>query len=271
MIPYPKHCCATLVALAGSLAVSAASLAATVTAPSVGDLFLGFRATGGQGNATSYLINLGPDTFFRNATPGSTASLALGNLGADLTATYGANWNTRADVQWSVFGTRGTGFVANYSTREQNPVGLPSVSYNPQDQTQRSNVSGAINDVLVQPGGYLGRDATANSAAATLQPNSNTANSYAFQVGGGSNAFGSLSGWADIEGDFGGGTAGTALDLFRYSGTATSNTATRLGTFSISDSGAVSFAAVPEPGAAGLSLAAAALALTGRRRRTVHV
>lgn len=258
-----------LLALAGLLSAPILASAAVVSAPQPGDIFLAFRALGGTGAPTSYLVNIGVDTTYRNAAAGSNFNVAaLGNIAADLVATYGANWNTRADVQWSIFGTRGTGFIANYASLPQSTTTLPSLAFNPQDQTQRSNVSGAINDVLVQPNGYLGREATVNSTVAVLQPNTGDSSSYAQQVGGGATDFGSLSGWSSIEGNFSSGTAATSLDLYRFSGTSSSNTAALLGTFRISDNGTLNFAAVPEPGSAGLALLAGSLVWAGRRRRT---
>jgi len=76
-----------------------------------------------------------------------------------------------------------------------------------------------------------------------------------------------VSGWNSIEGDFGGGTSGTALDLYRQAGT----TSERLGTFNITNTGSLSFSAVPEPGTTLLAMTGAALGLTRRRRAPARI
>jgi MYXO-CTERM domain-containing protein len=78
----------------------------------------------------------------------------------------------------------------------------------------------------------------------------------------GTTDFGSLSGWSSIEGDFGSGTSGTALDLYRIGGSWVS----QLGTFTLTDAGVLNFTAVPEPSSAGTALALAGAALARRRR-----
>ena len=99
--------------------------------------------------------------------------------------------------------------------------------------------------MLESIGGYRGRDATANSTAATFQPNSADASSYFKQVAtAGTTDFGSLSEWASIEDSFGGGAAATGMDLYRIAGSGV----TRTGTFTISGAGVLTFSA---PAAAG--------------------
>lgn len=260
-----------LLPLAVILASALPSNAAIVANPQAGDIFLGFRASGGQGGSTSYLINLGPDTQFRSppagtAAPGAAFSVFTGgDIGADLVATYGSNWNTRGDLSWGIFGVRSSASSILYASREQNPIGLVTTPWDPLDATARNGTASAITSVLEGVNGYRGRNATANSTTAVLQPNSAEASSYFKQVAtAGTTDFGSLSGWSSIEGDFGGGAAGTALDLYRIAGSGVSP----LGTFTLSDAGVLNFTAVPEPSAAltALSLTGAALV---RRRRTL--
>jgi hypothetical protein len=73
-------------------------------------------------------------------------------------------------------------------------------------------------------------------------------------------------------GNFGNLTDGTALDLFRMTpGNPTSNLAgDYLGTFTIDDSGVVTFSPVPEPGTCVLIGAAAAFLLVVIRRRKIQ-
>lgn len=254
---------AAAVVLAGIIS----SHAATVAAPAAGDLFLGFRASGGQGASVSYLVNIGNDLTYRNSPVGSSFDVSgVGNIGADLISAYGSNWNARADLFWGIFGTRASVNSSVYASREQDPIGTITAPWSALDSTGRNGTSGAITSVISEVGGYTGSDATANSAVATLQPNSGAASSYNRQVASpGTTDFGSLSQWSSIEGDFGSGTAGTALDLYRIGSTGVS----RVGTFSLSDTGILHFAApVPEPGSAALGSAAVLLALRRRRRAT---
>ena len=72
----------------------------------VGDLILGFKATGGQGLATNLEVNLGPASAFYNAAAGSTDVLTRLAV-ADLVEVYGANWASRDDLFWGIAGTAG--------------------------------------------------------------------------------------------------------------------------------------------------------------------
>ena len=91
----------TLLRLLGALTLTGASIAAgaSVTVPVNGDIFLGVRASGGQGSGVSLLINVKDDTTLRNATGGS--NLALATVNTELTAAFGPNWSTRSDLTWA--------------------------------------------------------------------------------------------------------------------------------------------------------------------------
>lgn len=238
--------------------------AVVVAAPASGDIFLGFRASDGQGNATSYLVNLGQYSQFRDAEPGSTITLNLGNIGADLSVTYGDNWNTRGDLFWGIFGVSPSANPALYASKERSSFDEASDPWLSQSSGNRTSTANQITPVLQGLGGYQGSLSTDNSDVGVLQTNSSSASSYYKQVAtAGTTDFGTLSGWSSIEGDFGSGTSDTALDLYRIASTGV----TSPGYFTISDSGVVTFtAAVPEPS---VSIAAAAgllLTLSCRRR-----
>lgn len=212
-----------------------------VPAPASGDLYLAFRASGGDGGDKSYIVKLGQDTTFRNAAAGTTITVSgLGAIAADLTATYGAGWSSRPDLFWGVFGVRPSASSILYASRPRVPVTIASAAWSALDDTARNSTASQISSVLEGIGGYRGREATANSAVATFQPNSVDFSSYARQVAtAGTTDFGSLSGWTSIEGDFAGGASGTVLDLFRIAGSGV----TRVGSFSISSAGVVQFTA----------------------------
>jgi len=272
MIPYTTFFQTVLLALAGTVSAVLTAPAALVATPANGDLFLGFRASGGQGGSVSYLVNLGTNNQFRTigsgagtAVPGDTFTLSTpGDIGADLVTAFGSNWATRADLFWGVFGVSTSGSSTIFGSREQIPFGLPSLAYSPLSSGDRNSTASQISSVISQPGGFTGAESTTNSTVATLQTNTGNASSYNKQVAtAGTSDFGTVSGWNSIEGDFGDGTAGTALDLYRLAGT----TSERLGTFNLSNSGSLGFTAVPEPGSPLLAAAATGIVLTSRRRR----
>jgi hypothetical protein len=227
----------------GAIALVAmqSAVAAPVTPPSDGDIFLGFRAGGGQGSGVSYIVNIGNDATFRNTAPGQAVNLST--LGADLEATFGANWHSRGDVYWGFFGARNVINPPVYASRAQVPTGTPAADFPALATNARTATKNQIISVVTT---YKELDATANNAVAAVQTNASNSGSYNFQITGGTTSFGTLSQWTDIEGNFGAGVSGSALDLFRLSGSsAQGDVVNRLGTFSITSAGAVSFVAAP--------------------------
>jgi hypothetical protein len=236
---------AVLLTAAAVVAPVTFSLAAPVPVPVAGEVFLGFRAADGQGSSVSYLVKLGADTTFRNAAQGSEFdAIGLGNIGADLTATYGADWSTRADLSWGIFASRVTVNSTVYASRARTTTGVIATAWPVLPQTSRNATAQTIVDVESSIGGYQGSEATANSSVATLQTNTSADSSYFKQVATpGTTDFGSLSQWTSIESNFGGGPSGAALDFFRLSSTGS----THVGTFTVSAAGVVHFTAVPLP------------------------
>jgi hypothetical protein len=280
MLKQTKHLL-TALAVAGITAAALPANAATFVA---GDLLLGFRATGGTGSTSNLIVNLGQaDTIYRDATS-SIASII--NIGTELTNTYGAGWDTRSDLFWGVVGVRTAstlGVSVDGDPGRTNYLSAAQTSYNPGTQTSTPWTIGTetargdtANDIQGLRTAYAAATGTTsavlNSASAGSWSINNTG-SDSFRVGG------------SIEGSFGSGASGTALDLYRIlnssGGAVGTNTyanptgpvglGTYEGTFKISSAGVVSFdspAAVPEPSRAVL----AALGLGGlllRRRRSV--
>ena len=68
----------------------------------LGDILVGFQATGGTGAGNNYVYNLGQGPSFRSA----VATVNAGTIGADLAAVYGTNWFTRTDLLWTIAGVR---------------------------------------------------------------------------------------------------------------------------------------------------------------------
>jgi len=229
-----------LLAATATLSAAVAS-AATVPASVPGDLFIGFRASDGDGAQVSYLVKIGQDSVFRNAAPGSAFDLtSLGSIATDLSATFGTSWHSRADLSWGIFGTRLSVNSSLYASRARLSAGQPATAWPTPSQNARNATAQTIIDVLSSIGGYDGSQATANSPVATLQPNSAADSSYSRQVATqGTSDFGSLSQWTSIEG-----SASSSLDLFRIS----SAGSTSIGSFSISPTGTIRFTAPPAAG-----------------------
>lgn len=234
------HRALSYLSLAAAALLAGPLHAATVTTPAAGDIFLGVRASGGQGSGTSLIVNVGSDSAFRTATAGTT--LPLGNVSADLVATYGAGWATRSDLNWGFFGSRNQANPVVYASRAQSPFGSSAAAYPALTVDSRAATNTQIISVI---DAYSSLDASASGPKAALQSNKANASSYNYQVATeGTTDFGSLSRWTTIEGNFALGADNTALDLFRLAGT-TSDTVERLGSFSITSDGALSFLAGP--------------------------
>ena len=222
------------------------SRAATInTSATLGSVVLGFRE---DGSTTAYLVNLGVYTQFTGATPGSVTALSLGNIGADLSTTFGIGWNTRSDLYWGVFGTSNTSNPNLYASRARTNVSTPSAPW-PNlsgSLTDRQNTAGQIGNVFAW---IDGKSSTANSNFGVVQSSVSGSASYYVQVATPSvTDFGNTSQWTSIEGSFGSGTSGTVLDFFRVpNATLNGGVPSNLGSFSINNSGNVSFTAVPEP------------------------
>ncbi len=228
--------------LAASLGVSGHALnAQTVPNPASGDIFIGFRASDGAGASVSYLVKVAAYSQLSSLPDGSSVNLTgLGNLAADLGATYGANWSTRGNLHWGAFGIGSAASAVIFGARERNSITPEPLPWPTLGDIARQSTYSQINSTLNSIGGYRGGLATANSPVATLQTNFSGAASYNFQVAiPGTTDFGSVSQWSNIEGTFGSGVSGTSLDLFRV----TSSGVNRVGTFSINGSGTISFTA----------------------------
>lgn len=262
-----RHFRIAAVALASLAAGAATGWSAVVPNPQQGDIFIGFRASGGDGGSTSYLINLGSSLQFRNAAPGTSFSLnSIGNIFNDLVAIYGDDWSTRADLSWGVFGHTTSASSTLYASRSRVDINTPAAAWTSLTSTALNSVDSQIGAVIDNINGYRGRDATANSPVATIQPNFAGSASYNQQVATpGTTDFGSLSQWTSIEGTFANGASGTVLDFFRLSTGGVSN----LGAFSINNNGVITFtaSAVPEPSTYALILAATGIAVLSVRMR----
>lgn len=223
-----------------------------------GNLYLGFRATGGTGATSDYVVNIGPASNFS-----TNLTLALTGISVDLTNTFGSNWNTRSDLQWSIFGGTSSPNNILWGTKERTYPTLAQTA----PIVRRANGAQGTTFSSIQAFGLAYENSTesTNLSGATIQLAAST-NSYASYYTSG-NDFG----WTNLEGSFANGTAGSVLDLYNLLPAAGGN-GTYVGSFTLNNSGALTFsvAAIPEPSTyalLGLGLGALAV-LRLRARRT---
>jgi hypothetical protein len=234
-----------------------------------GDLLMGVRATGGTGASSTLVVNLGQASLYRDAEAAGVSSsspmtVSVGNIGADLTATFGSGWSSRTDLQWGIAGTSSnTATVGGdpvgtvYLSRIQNTPGVPGVAPVIDSETTRLGVSTRM---VGAAGIFDNYNQTANSTVAAIQGSSD-ANSWRSYMASGGTAPNTPGGT-----DFGSGynieaTPSKTLGLYRLS---TNDAGAYTGYFSINSSGTIAF--VPEPTSA-LLLGLGGISLLARRRR----
>lgn len=271
--------------------LSAGAVVLTTTAQAVivdftpGDLVAGFFAPTGTGSDQTYLFDLGPATSYRDQAPGATFAVPT-SLSLDLIATFGANWATRSDLYWGIFG------VANSA-----PVGS-AIDGDPVRTLYASRALGAGGARATPWGTGTIIGSTARGSAATqmatvqnsLDVAEGTTNSGNHGALIGTNVNGSFEEFnppgqagtsfsafnPSILSNFGNGAAGADLDVFRIlnnttgaSPTGTVGLGSYEGTFSIDGAGVVTYTNVPEPTSFALLGAAAGLLGFARRRKVL--
>lgn len=223
-----------LLAIAGFGLIGTSALAQSPLTYTAGDLLLGFRASGGTGSDKDYVVNIGQLGTYTGAT-GAFAVSGLGNIKADLDATFGSTWSSRADVHWGVSGTNTnlpSGTVAGepartlFATKAQsNPGTLNSVRWQRGTSTTQAipagkMVAAANYFTYVNGDGITPQTSTVNSPKGRVQ-NKTDVNSYASYMPGGTAAnAGGAPGISyayfnpTIEGAFGSGTS-SILEMYR--------------------------------------------------------
>jgi len=227
-----------------------------------GDLLMAFRQTG---NSNTYVVDLGQASSFRDATGSFT--LNVGNIGADLAATFGSNWSTDSTVYASIVGgivtpgTYGDGTVTAppfnsksvYVSMAGNGLSTDT-GFSTLSQSQISTMANAINNSFGVAGYKTNGTATANSTVGAVISTA-TSNDYTEFIP------------TSTPNYFGGPTSSTELsalstgklDLFRILENNTGATVAAAangvsqyqGFFTINSSGSISFTpevtAAPEP------------------------
>ncbi len=223
-----------------------------------GDLLLGFYSPTA---ANDIVVDLGSASIFRDANMG-LGNLSLGDLGSELSAQFGSNWSTRSDLYWGVFvaayendtAINGDSKNTLYAGKIESTVGIQTTGYGIKSNstqaipgskidtlgnTYSTPNAGNVSDSAFSPVASIQSKTVAGSFATYVTSPNGSVNS-AF------NYFG------NALGNFGGGVGSTKLDLFRMVSTTAgggldSSPGSYEGTFSISSTGQVSFAPVPEP------------------------
>jgi len=261
-----KHLLLVLLIISGA-ALLAPRAEAVVTYAN-GDLLMGFWATGGNGATQDYVIDLGQITRFEGVAPGASFSLIassttsngvhVGNIGADLSGTYGSSWIQDSNLYWAaaaVDPSSSASFRELYVTDPENPAGTIANEWH---STSNSGMT-AYGPITSVAGPLLTTSTTANSSAACFEVSGAT-QSWDTQM---STTIGSAFGY--FPGNIGGAFANTGtvagddpLDLYQLiPGTSSTKQVNYLGTFTIDSSGDLTFTndtAVPEPGTYGLLL-----------------
>ena len=155
---------------------------------SLGDLVLGFRATGGTGQNVNLEVNLGSVSQFQGQAAGTT--LLISRLAAaDLAATYGANWATRTDLFWGIVGTagrisagpNGSPVATLWATNAETTVGTQSSAWTPGSRGAQFNASSQIEALLLGAPGSLNGATSITNSPSSAAINATLAGSYTYQ------------------------------------------------------------------------------------------
>ena len=265
------------------LACSAPVIAQSTITSQLGDAIIDFRVTDGtgQGASTNLEVDLGSMAQFYNVT--STFTLN-GLTNADLTAAYGANWNSRGDLAWSIIATSGSaaGLTLNtnvipastiWATNAQSVLGLQSTPWTTKSTGAQNTAISLISPLYATGsggGGLNGQTSSSNSATAAFL-SSGVAGSYSKQVGANGN-FSFFTSGGSLENQLTGANV-VASDFYQLEPSTNLSPSAYLGTFALNSSGQLSFstaATVPEPSTYAAILGVCTLGFVAWRRRRVR-
>jgi len=272
----------------GLLAAAAALFAPYARAGNVtvntGDLLLGFENPNGTGAASDYVVDLGPASYFIGLSAGTynlTSTLSLGNIAADLSATFGSSWATNSatqgqNVQWGVVGDTGT---VGGNTGVGGTFGLPkdTIFLTVAEYTPGGGSTAPANSSASAQNGWLTSinqfettvstsGTTANSSKATVTSSSET-NAWSTKIPTG------FTTGLNVEQPTSGtyiGPTNSELDLYELVDSNATGAGTKLlGSFTLDSSGNLDFTAVPEPSTyAMLGMSGIAILVLYRRRNS---
>jgi len=244
-----------------------------------GDVFIGFEQSGA---ANDYIADIGSvSQFIGDASP-VTIQLST----TDLTAAFGSSWasnsNSTTNVQWGLVANDQSDSIASdtdgssiWYTKGETVVGTKSAAPIRGTSSALNAISNKIQALeTATTGGYTDYETTADTSNGVIE-SSTAANSWtSFKPGtySGNTAFNIGS---EIEQPSSGNDTGptdSALDFYEVdTRTASNQPATLLGTFSLSNSGLLTFnpAAVPEPSSYALGLTALVIFFVLKRRKAL--
>lgn len=251
-------------------AAAATSSASAQVVLNSGDLILSFRITSGSGTGatTNLEVDLGAATNFEGLAPGTVLSLNSGsgsNPGlnvADLVATYGANWATRADLSFGV-----TGATTNLNTGANSVwIGTPNGTNKPNNAFDLSTLEGQAVGIYSNLTG-TGNSSTTGTAPA--DPNSSGNYTGTVRPTGATTDYNFFNYTTENSVQKG---SPAKLELFSMV-EGNTNKSKDDGYFLLSSNGTLTFnvagAAVPEPSAYALGICAVLLFLVLKRRQSV--
>jgi hypothetical protein len=241
---------AAMIALTGSVAFNTAH--AAPLSYSAGNIFIGFRATGGTGADKSYLLNLGN---FADLTilKGGDTPVQLFSLSSQLSTIFGSDWYTRGDVQWGIFGMPDNKSVVYSSTADEGNAPAKKAAgalattysnYSTMGSGYNSTIANGTYDGSTVTTGVLGEGVVTGAGSGTWAANTAAATDFGVYS-------------ATLE-------AGVSTNLELWGVTA--STQTKYTQYDLSSGGSLSV--VPEPTTYALMGLGALLLIVAHRRKT---
>ncbi len=245
-----------LLAIAGLALIASSAKAQTVY--NDGDIFIGFN----NGGTNDYLIDVGQASQFVGVT--GTVNLSIGNTGADLSAIFGAGWDSSSALKWGAAG------ATTFGDGAANPNTVWATSTSTTPWSNSFDQSTPVSALATIGGNFGGNSSTANSSVALEEATSGAASWASFEsvANGGTGANSTAGSFAY----FVPGVVGTTTQNLYLSQLNEGDTSAgpALGFFSIASNGQISFtaAAAPEPSTYALMiLGGAALLFVSRFAR----
>ena len=253
--------------LAAGLAASAG--ATTTLSLATGDLVLGFQTTG-TGSTNNVEVDLGAFSTYQTAFNNSQTGVVVANLGADLTADYGADWNTRSNITWSFAGNLANSPTPTlFVSKVETVVGTQSAAFTASfsNSTLGNSLTAATSVAIT---GLNGKTSTANSDIVAIL-DSSLGQSYTAAFGTDNLGYriftvGDVANTTSITGG-----SYSVSDLYKVKA---SGAYTYVGSFGLDSAGvltysynAASFSAVPEPSTYAAIFGGVVLGYVAYRRR----
>ena len=247
-----KLACGAAIFSAMALCASQASAQITSTGPNADeDLFLCFYASGNPGSTVNLEVDLG-----NFASPATST-----NIDQDLINTFGSSWATRTDLTWAVIGANEQNINTDQASNEL-WIGSTGSALRNSTLTSQGTIADDIENMYSSV--TAGTQGVNNNAFTLTNTESG---SYGTPTQGTMFDIGQLFGQSNTNETADVGSGSDSLSLYQLAPSGESGYtagSTDIGTFTLSSSGVVSYAAVPEP-STWASIALGAFALVGFR------